>query len=481
MKKFLSILLAALLLGSFGAVAASAVDYMITFHEGENPMGITTDNMPAAIPKDYYLETTLPTQIPLRADYKFKGWAASPTLSPGQKVYAAGEKYNSDETQDLYAIWEDNVCWITINGNPPFTGAVVTGLPAVNPVKKLKDTLLAMSTVGTPACDNYTFKGWARNAAGPVTISTTGMIGDTADTTLYAIWEKDTYDVTFNANLPTGGYRLAAATPLPAKQDKSRIADLNLAPLGALTIELSSGDATTNYTFDGWATTPTGAPLAGNLYKTNADATLYAVWKGRPITVIYNANGGTGTMANSTLEYGKAAPLRANAYTYPLASFLGWATSQENADEGKKAYNNGDSATLRPADDEDGNPVSTVTLYALWQLPDKTALINKIKEVDELKPWKYTAETWATLQKFLNDGGVMNGVTVRAARAVVLDPNATKQDIDNAYSALNRAQKDLEAEKLVGLGSLTTRYKSSIPNWLLFIFAFGWIWMWFGN
>jgi len=469
MKKILSILLATALLAGFGAVTAFAVDYTVTFNRGDDPLGVVT-NVPGSQTKTVGTNLTLTTQIPIREGYKFMGWATSPTYTTGLKLYPAGGTYDSDALVPvtLYAIWQYNLCFVTFNGNPPAAGAIVTGLPATNPVQKLKDEQLPLSSVGSPACDGYTFMGWSTSATGIVEFSASGYCSDDNDLTLYAVWEADSFTVAFNANSP-GGTVTGMPNPLTKTKDRG-------VPLFITEEPEVDND---NYTFNGWATSPTGAATIapGGSYTANAAATLYAVWKGRDITVVYDANGGVGTMANSTFEYGKATPLRTNTFTYPLAAFLGWATTPTGA----KAYNNGDSATLRPADDADGNPVSTVTLYAIWQLPSKTALIKLIEDVDKLNSWKYTAETWANLQKFLNDGGVMNNVTVRAARAVAADPNASQQDIDNAYSALNRAKLNLEDEKLVGIGNLTTKYKSSLPNWLLFLFAFGWIWMWFGK
>ena len=459
MKKILSILLASLLLAGTGVVAAFAASYTITFHEGENPLGITTTNLPPPMSKDEGIATNLPTQIPLRENYKFKGWAASPTLTAGQKVYAAGEAYNLDETDTLYAIWEDNVCWVTINANTP-PGGAVTGLPVPNPVKKFKDTLLSMSAISTAiACTGYTLAGWARSAAGPVTISKTGSIGDQADVTLYAVWEANSFTIAFNANSPGG-----AVTGMPDPLTKTKIRGT------PLTIPETPVVANTNYTFAGWATTSSGAatiPPAGD-YTTDAAATLYAVWKGRDITVQYNKNNSSagGAMADSIAEYGKASALRANTFTAPpLNVFVGWAASADGA----KTYSDGQNVTLRPADG-----VNTVELFAVWE---KSPLQKKIEELDALESWKYTAETWAALQKVLDEGvkDANGNVIVRAARVVAADPAATQLEIDNVMHELVLAQRKLAGKSFI----FSTKHEATIWNWLMFIFLFGWIWMWF--
>lgn len=54
-----------------------------------------------------------------------------------------------------------------------------------------------------------------------------------------------------------------------------------------------------------------------------------------PYTVKFNANGGTGTMANQSFTYGTSKALTANAFTRTGYVFQGWATSAS----GGKVYN----------------------------------------------------------------------------------------------------------------------------------------------
>ena len=55
--------------------------------------------------------------------------------------------------------------------------------------------------------------------------------------------------------------------------------------------------------------------------------TLYAHWTANAYTVKFNANGGTGTMADQTMTYDVAAMLRANAFTLADSTFMGWTPS----------------------------------------------------------------------------------------------------------------------------------------------------------
>ena len=97
-----------------------------------------------------------------------------------------------------------------------------------------------------------------------------------ADKTLYAVWQINTYQVSFNANGGTGA---------PAAQTKTYGVDLTLS---------STVPTRTGYNFLGWAESASAtvaAYAAGGTYTKNQAKTLYAVWQLKTYTVSYNANG----------------------------------------------------------------------------------------------------------------------------------------------------------------------------------------------
>lgn len=76
------------------------------------------------------------------------------------------------------------------------------------------------------------------------------------------------------------------------------------------------------------------------------------------VTVVFDKNGGTGTMANQSIPYNTSTALNANAYTAPTCKeFYGWADSQAKADAGTRDYTDGQSVTL----------TTGKTLYAVWK------------------------------------------------------------------------------------------------------------------
>lgn len=93
---------------------------------------------------------------------------------------------------------------------------------------------------------------------------------------------------------------------------------------------------------------------------------LYSAWN--TYTVRYNANGGSGSMANTTATYNTAFNLRNNSYTRSGYSFLGWSTSSNAT---TATYSNGQSVSNLTTVNG-----GTVDLYAVWEaLPPQDLLI----------------------------------------------------------------------------------------------------------
>lgn len=111
----------------------------------------------------------------------------------------------------------------------------------------------------------------------------------------------------------------------------------------------------TGYTFDGWATSSTGAKAysGGASYTPSGNVTLYARWNR---TVKYNANGGSGAPGDQTGVATSAMTLSSTIPTREGYRFLGWNTKADGTGTNYAA------GSSYPAQ----NP--TVTLYAKWQV-----------------------------------------------------------------------------------------------------------------
>ena len=121
------------------------------------------------------------------------------------------------------------------------------------------------------------------------------------------------------------------------------------------------------WVFIGWSTTK-GGPIAykdgqavKDLAAAGKAATLYAVWAKATYKVKFIANGGTGSMAKQTFQYGKKKKLKANAFKRDGYKFAGWAKSKAKAKAGKVAYKNKKAVKNLVRNGK------TVKLYAVWK------------------------------------------------------------------------------------------------------------------
>jgi uncharacterized repeat protein (TIGR02543 family) len=277
----------------------------------------------------------------------FSGWARTAT---GRVEYTDGQSVSNLTATDgdivtLFAIWTLNQYTVTFNtngGSSVPSQTVSHGDGAGRPAN--------------PTKTGYTFEDWYDDYGLPYDFSTPV----TGNTDLYAQWNPITYTVTYNKNAAD------AAGDMP-DSDFTYGESQNLR---------TNTFTRTGYTFAGWATASagavafTGGQSVSDLTTTaGATVTLWAVWVldgTQTYTVIYNANGGSGSMANSTFSVGVPQTLRANTFTRTGYTFSGWAETAAGA----AAYTNGQSVTdLAPAG-------GAVTLFAIWTLNQYTVTFN---------------------------------------------------------------------------------------------------------
>lgn len=201
---------------------------------------------------------------------------------------------------------------------------------------------------GEPTRTGYNFRGWASSSsassaayqAGDTVAVTRTESQSSASRTIYAVWTRKTYTVSFNANGGSGA---------PGSQTKTYGIDLTLSSLQP---------TRSGYTFEGWATSASGsvAYSPGDIYSSNASLALYAIWsEDAPdyYTVSYSANGGTGAPSSQTYEAGSSVVLSSTIPMRAGYAFLGWSTSPTAT-----------AAMYVPGGTYSG---SSVTLYAVWQ------------------------------------------------------------------------------------------------------------------
>ena len=186
------------------------------------------------------------------------------------------------------------------------------GLGAPGAQTKWYGETLTLSTT-KPTRTGYTFLGWSTSdTATAATWEAGGSYTTNASDILYAVWQANTFTVSYNANGGEGA---------PESQTKTYGVDLTL----------SSVEPTrTGYDFLGWATSSSATVAtwtAGGTYANDASAVLYAVWAADTYTITFNANNGTGAPTAQTKTYGVPLVLSSTVPTRTNYDFLGWSTS----------------------------------------------------------------------------------------------------------------------------------------------------------
>lgn len=192
-------------------------------------------------------------------EYTSKGWSKTHS-DRTLKLYASfsgidmlnGTMYAST----TYTVPKKKSYTVSFNANGG------SGAPS-SQTKWYGETLTLSST--KPTRTGYAFKGWATSStATSAKWVAGGSYTTNASDTLYAVWQANTYAVTYDANGGSGA---------PARQTKTY----------GKTLTLSSTEPTrTNYIFKGWglsSNTSTVTYSAGGSYTNNSAITLYAVWE----------------------------------------------------------------------------------------------------------------------------------------------------------------------------------------------------------
>lgn len=197
---------------------------------------------------------------PTKNGYAFQGWSTSSTGSP---QYQPGDYYTIYRNTILYAIWSESTqyCTITFNANggsgAPSSQQKIIGEQTYIPYTK-------------PTRSGYTFLGWSTSSwATSADYQPGSTYTPYGDMTFYAVWKQNvvrTWSIIYDAN---GG------TNAPEKQT---------ANVGQPIVITHDEPTRSGYTFLGWnswsgATEPDPAYTPGNVYKTDYNMTLYAIWE----------------------------------------------------------------------------------------------------------------------------------------------------------------------------------------------------------
>ena len=323
-------------------------------------------------------ETALTENAFTKVGYHFIGWANTADATEVQfadKAVVSKLVSTDGETITLYAVWEANKYNVSYDGNGATSGAVENSEHIYDVEKTLNQNAYLKT--------GYTFLGWAKgsDAELPEYIDCASVENLTLvngeDVTLYAVWQANSYTITFNINGGTGAIEGLAAT-----YDSK--------------ITLTKNTITREgYTFLGWSTNKNDiAPVyvdeqeVINLAESGS-VTLYAIWEEHTYTVIYDANGGVGEIEPSVFKYSVSSKLAKNTFTREHYEFLGWstvvgATSSPEYTESKILGVVTAPTVSKLTAEKDG----VVTLYAVWEAKTYNLTINykdaRVKEAIDL-------------------------------------------------------------------------------------------------
>ena len=329
----------------------------------------------------------LPTDEPTKTNFKFLGWATSPTedvsYAPGDSVMYKLDLNTYDKTEatrqvrTLYAKWGQFTYKVSYDKN----GGQGTDMPNSNGESGTDLTLSANTYTKT----GYRFRGWDENqnptdptnpmypANNMVMNKIITEADDGSTIKVYAIWTKISFNLVYDANAGSGtvtGSVPPSTTVYPNEQ---------------ITLAYNSGGTQGNLNYAGkyllgWATQSNAInpkyPLGGTmtLIDTEAidggDVIVYAIWGNVPYRIKLYNNGGVGDAVEISAQSDVDANLPENTFTRVNYQFVGWSrdhnidpTNFDTTIEGNYPVSGG--VVNRTIDDSHAN--SEYILYAIWK------------------------------------------------------------------------------------------------------------------
>lgn len=339
-------------------------------------------NVPATQSFLYNSGEKLSTQVPVRTGYKFVGWRS------GTAVYKPGDSIPSGTMNlNLKAMWIVNSYQVAFDGNGSIKGAMESECFNYDEVKALNKN--------TYSKDGYSFKNWNTKADGSGTaysdeqtisklangenitasinpmetfnIGEKGMrydgleednslttgIAYKATYTTTGIGSMGFYSKPYGDDIDTANNLAGKRIVVTFKAKASTPMQLKNVGLESISIgPISLGTSWNTYYVSGivpdnWGgmyhamvfydPLTTGTVYVGDISVSIVDpVNLYAQWKPITWTIKYDANGGSGTMADTKHIYNTVIHITYNAFTRLGYSFNGWyATRVRN---GKTEY-----------------------------------------------------------------------------------------------------------------------------------------------
>lgn len=350
-----------------------------------------------------YDTTALNSNEFTKVGYSFVEWNTAPD-GTGTSYAANATNITSvpGEEVELFAIWSANSYTLSYFANGGEGNSV-------DQTVVYDTTKIAANTFTRTG---YTFAGWNTKADGTGTNVEVGSVFAMQETSLFAQWTVNSYNLTIyyngesdsekitvaygslinetekalqveaqpnfdkwftypgneeftfgSINMPANDFAIYATYKDQVSITFNTYGGTSVAPINGYVGDAIVAPTVTmvkeGYTFDGWFTTSECDVEFDfeNTVMPEGGLTIHAGWTAHQYYVSFNANSGEGEMNNQKMTY-DVSTLNSNAFTKYGYTFAGWNTA---ADGSGKSYSNNSSENITSEADV------TVTLYAQWE------------------------------------------------------------------------------------------------------------------
>ena len=249
-----------------------------------------------------------------------------------------------------------------------------------------------------PTRSGYKFLGWSTSSSAT---SASYDPGDTfsneGNTTLYAVWERQSYSLTINFEYNYGTYNVS----LSVKTNRGTLSRSSMSEGGSVTltsdgttnthtVTISETSPSPNYFYVGTSTTPTSLTTYTYSWTPTSNKSIN-IYTEQRYSITYNGNGNTGGSTSTTYYRYGSGTVASCGFTRTGYDFAGWATSAN----GGVVYEQGD--TVRN---------TYLTLYAVWTRRSYTNYYyyrNTDGDQDSTTQTRYVSTNYTLLSSISDD------------------------------------------------------------------------------
>ena len=269
-------------------------------------------------------ESLVLPSAPEKDDYTFEGWFFDNGIWQSQLTANTYADKPLTEDVNVYAYYKKTE---QPEPEPPQEYTVTFDVGQGTPVAPITTSRIDEPPHTTR--EGYTFAGWYKDGAFADKVKFPYEV--TAEQTLYAKWNKNTYTVHFELNGGTG------------------VSDMTVSEIESEPVPARSG-----YTFAGWYKDGAFTDKVTFPYEVTAEQTLYAKWNKNTYTVHFDTDGGTAVDDMIVSEIEQSPVTTKDGYT-----FDGWYTDKAFKNEVAFPY----------------EVTEPLTLYAKWTLNESEKIV----------------------------------------------------------------------------------------------------------